>query len=62
MTVSAKKNKKHIYFHETLSLNEKERSKSPNIIFILADDLGYGNLGCYGQKTVKTSHIDRLAS
>ncbi len=32
----------------------------PNIIFILADDLGYGDLGCYGQKQIETPHIDRL--
>ncbi|MBN1420474.1 MAG: arylsulfatase [Planctomycetes bacterium] len=36
--------------------------RKPNIIFILADDLGYGDLGCYGQKRVKTPNIDRLAS
>jgi arylsulfatase A-like enzyme len=33
----------------------------PNVIFILADDLGYGELGCYGQKSIQTPNIDRLA-
>lgn len=33
----------------------------PNIIFIMADDLGYGDLGCYGQTEMKTPHIDQLA-
>ncbi len=38
-----------------------ETEDRPNILFILADDLGYGDLGCYGATEVKTPHIDRLA-
>ena len=34
---------------------------SPNIIYILADDLGYGELGCYGQTKIETPNIDALA-
>ncbi|MCC6493137.1 MAG: arylsulfatase [Pirellulales bacterium] len=37
-------------------------AEKPNIIFILADDLGYGDLGCYGQKNFQTPNIDRLAA
>lgn len=36
--------------------------EKPNIVFILADDLGYGDLGCFGQETLATPHIDRLAA
>jgi len=35
--------------------------KRPNIVFIMADDLGYGHLGCYGQDKIRTPNLDRLA-
>lgn len=38
------------------------RDAKPNVIFILADDLGWAELGCYGQKKIKTPHIDQLAA
>lgn len=37
------------------------QGRPPNVIFILADDLGYGELGCYGQQRIRTPHIDQLA-
>ncbi|MFW6101646.1 MAG: arylsulfatase [Bacteroidota bacterium] len=40
---------------------DKTDNEKPNIIYILADDLGYGDLSCYGQEKFETPHIDRLA-
>lgn len=40
---------------------QQEKTTPPNIIFIMADDLGYNELGCYGQEIIKTPNIDRIA-
>jgi arylsulfatase A-like enzyme len=44
------------------AIRAKLENHKPNIIFVLADDLGYGDLGCYGQKKIQTPNLDRLAS
>ena len=41
--------------------NFNSKRERPNIIFIMADDLGYGDLGCYGAQKIQTPHIDRVA-
>lgn len=43
-------------------VQEQASGKKPNIIFILADDLGYAEIGCYGSDRYKTPNIDQLAS
>jgi len=42
-------------------LHAQDQISRPNIIYILADDLGYGEIGCYGQRQILTPNIDRLA-
>ncbi len=41
---------------------EAQSARKPNIIFIMADDLGYGDLGCYGQEQILTPYLDWMAS
>lgn len=45
----------------TANVHAADKPSKPNIIFILCDDMGYGDLGCYGQKYIQTPNIDRMA-
>lgn len=42
--------------------NRSAAAERPNLIWIMADDLGYGDLGCYGQKEIPTPNLDRMAA
>ncbi len=43
------------------ALGVPAEGRSPNVVMIMADDLGYGDLGCYGHPKIKTSVLDKLA-
>ena len=52
-----------LFFGALLALSAEDLpTDRPNIIFILADDLGFNQLGCYGKTPIQTPHLDRLAS
>lgn len=48
--------------HPAEGANEKNNNRPPNVIVILADDIGYGDLGCYGATKIKTPFVDKIAS
>lgn len=57
----------HFFFYtglltvSTSTLQAAPKDNKPNIIFILCDDMGYGDLSCYGQKYIQTPNLDRMA-
>ena len=54
--------KRLLYLFCILTLQLQAQQQKPNVVFILADDLGIGDLGAYGQTKIKTPHLDKLAA
>ncbi len=51
-----------IFIFSACSIQIQKENTKPNVIYILADDLGYGELGCFGQTKIETPNIDKLAA
>jgi arylsulfatase A-like enzyme len=51
----------YLLFTVAFKMDLKAQHERPNIVFIMADDLGYASLGCYGNKDIRTPNIDCLA-
>jgi arylsulfatase A len=50
------------YLSSITTLSKDEKKEVPNIIFILMDDMGWGDLSCFGSKSIKTPNLDRMAA
>ena len=46
----------------TMNAADPPKGARPNVVFILADDLGWGDLGCYGNRDTRTPNLDKLAA
>lgn len=54
--------KRYFFFILLLLTSGVANAQKPNVVFILVDDMGYGDLGCYGQKLIETPNIDQIAT